>query len=278
MFHYVARAQRNSLLFRTWEEGLRLYEMVRAAFPEMIACCVMPDHLHLLLPHAEGQRRLGGVMSGYARYRNLRRATPGVTVWEEAPRPERVTPDKEDRNIRYVHLNPCRKHLVADPLSWPLSTHRDFVGLSAAPGRMKVANAERFHAYVSGDPTVDPAGTPLPEIQYQSFDFLAIRDAVSAITRTIVGTLSVRPLLVKTAAAHRCLEPGGLGSSALADILELSSSQIRRIAAGTPARSAPLRDPALAAAVRVVGDARFGPLVGGELPRLPSWAPFRGRR
>ncbi len=281
MFHYVVRSRPGTVLFRTWEEGLRLFVMVRAAFRELLGACVMPDHLHLLLPHDEGLRRLGAMMSGYARFRNAARRTEGMRVWDDAPEPEPVEVDKEQRNIRYVHLNPCRKRIVSDPLAWPLSTHRDFVGLSANPGSLKVANPGRFHAYVSGDPSVDPAGTALPEIQFQRFDLLAVRDAVSAVTRTVVGPSmrgAVRSLTIRTAVGHRLLEPGGLGASGLAAALEMSAAQVRQVAAGTPSRNARIRDPALAAAVRVVGDVRFGPLMLGDLLRTPGWEPYGGRR
>lgn len=281
MYHYVARARKGTLLFRTWEEGLRLFAMLRAAFGELIALVVMPDHIHILLPHGEGTRRLGAVMSGYARYRNARRKQPGMFVWDEAPTPELVEEDKEQRNIRYVHLNPCRKDLVDDPLAWPLSTHRDFVGLTTNPGTLLHPNPARFHAYVSGDPSVDPAGTLLPEIQYQRFDFLAIRDAVSAVSRTLITPPpigAVRSLLVRTASAHRLLEPGGLGVAGLAAAVNLSRVHVYRTVGGTPSRNAPIRDRALAAAVRVVGDARFGPLLDGDLPRRLEWQPYRWQR
>lgn len=32
-----------------------------------------------------------------------------------------------------MHPNPCRARLVADPLAWPFSTHRDAVGLAVDP-------------------------------------------------------------------------------------------------------------------------------------------------
>lgn len=281
MYHYVARARKGTLLFRTWEEGLRLFTMLRVVFRELIALCVMPDHIHLLLPHGEGRRRLGAVMSGYARYRNARRKQGGMVVWEEAPDPEHVEPEKEQRNIRYVHLNPCRKELVDDPLAWPLSTHRDYVGLSTEPGALLHSNPERFHAYVSGDPSVDPAGTLLPEIQYQRFDFFAVRDAVSAVSRTLITPPPigvVRSLIMRTAAAHRLLEPGGIGVAALAAAVNVSRTHVYRTIEGTPSRNAPIRDRALAAAVRVVGDVRFGPLTPGDLPRTPGWERYRWQR
>lgn len=281
MFHYVARARVGSVLFRSWEEGLRLFHMFHAAFPELLALCIMPDHVHLLLPHGTGRLRLVALMSGYARFRCRQRPSGGTALWEPTPEPEAVSRDKERRNIRYVHLNPCRKGLVGDPLAWPLSTHRDFVGLDASRGSLLHARPQRFHAYVSGDPSVSVEGTALPEVRYEHFDFFAVRDAVSAVLRVLATTRPRGPsrsLLVRTAAAHGVLEPGGLGVSGFAAALGMSRSQVHRLAAGTPSRGQPMHDPVLAAAVRVVGDPRFGPLLPGDLLRLPGWAPYRGRR
>jgi hypothetical protein len=281
MHHYVARAAKGTLLFRTWDEGVRLFRMLLRTFPGALGVCVMPDHVHLLLGHGEGVRRLGALLSGYARFRNAHRKTPGMSVWEPLPPPQPVTKDKERRNVRYVHLNPCRKGLVHDPLAWPLSTHRDFLGLAAGSAASRVANAARFHAYVSGDPTVDPAGTALPEVRFERFDFLAVRDAVSAVTRTVVGQglpCDVTRLLIRAATAHRLLEPGELGVSGLAAALGLSRSWVHRQARNTPSRNAPQHDPTLAAVVRVVGDPRFAPLLPGDLLRARGWEVYRGKR
>lgn len=125
------------------------------------------------------------------------------------------------------------------------------------------------------------AGTPLPYIRYDRFDPLHIRDAVSAVTRTVVGvppSPAVRALLVRTAASHRLFEPEGVGVSAFAAAMDMSRSRVYRLAEGAPARGTPLRDAALAAAVRAVGDPRFAPLIAGDLLAKPGWAPYRWRR
>jgi hypothetical protein len=77
------------------------------------------------------------------------------------------------RQVRYVHLNPCRAGLVRDPLAWPWSTHRGVVGaevdpwvtadrLAAVFDRGTRGFAEWFHGYVSGDPAAAPEGTAFP--------------------------------------------------------------------------------------------------------------------
>lgn len=278
MYHYVAHALTGTLLFRTWAEGLHLFERLHRAFPELLSVCVMPDHVHLLLPHADGLRRLRAVMSGYARWRRSARGVGGSLVWTRAPEPELVGAEKEGRNVRYVHLNPCRSGLVHDPLAWPLSSHRDAVGLAANPVVARHQRPDWFHHYVSADTTVAPDGTALPETCFGAVDLFAVRDAVSAITRTVVGEpLGPRgvSLFVRTAAAHGVLER--LGPASLGAFLGITRQYVTRLARGSPVRGQPIGDRALAACVRVVGDPRFAGLQPGALVSGPGWQRYRGR-
>jgi hypothetical protein len=278
MYHYVARALTGTLLFRTWAEGLKLFEMLHGAFPELLSICVMPDHVHLHLPHGEGLRRLRAVMSGYARWRQRARGRGGAHVWAQAPEPESVSAEKEGRNIRYVHLNPCRGHLVRDPLAWPLSSHRDALDFAAAPVVARHQRPEWFHHYVSADTTVSVDGTALPETCFGPVDVFAVRDAVSAITRTLVGAplgpLGVR-LFVRTASAHGVLEK--MGPASLGAFLGVTRQYVTRLARGAPSRGHPIADRALAACVRVVGDPRFTGLHPGPLVSGAGWQRYRGR-
>ncbi len=70
-----------------------------------------------------------------------------------------------------MHLNPCRARLVADPLQWEWSTHRDLVGavapswidLSDLAKDLRMPSAilpRKLHEYISGDPSTHPNGTP----------------------------------------------------------------------------------------------------------------------
>src|SRR5690606_12336241 len=92
--------------------------------------------------------------------------------WERIPRPEKVQYDKRHivRTIRYIHLNPCRASLCADPFEWEWSTHRDWTGAAAYPvvnlgswsraiGWSARTCAQRLHAYVCTDPIVPQTST-----------------------------------------------------------------------------------------------------------------------
>ena len=104
----------------------------------------------------------------------MQKRIPGY--WQSIPEPATI-PDRQHlrRQIRYVALNPCRKKLCADPLEWYWSTYREIVGSTAmstvqidslitALGESRAQFNVRFHSYMSGDPSVDIRGTPLPRL------------------------------------------------------------------------------------------------------------------
>lgn len=277
MYHFVARAAPGALLWRTWEEGLALWSRLVAAFPEAVAAALMPDHVHLVLPHADPAGRLRDVMSAYARWRNAARRERGP-VWAPHPAPEAI-PDAQHlrRTVRYLHLNPCRARLVADPLAWPFSTHRDRVGYAFPATVAAEPDPARFHRYVSADDTVDTAGTSLPQVTYGDVRWEDVRDAVTSVCRVLPeGVLvrgPVRGLALKTAWAH-----GQHDAALLAAAAGCTRNRVYDVVAGVPGRAARFADPALQACVRAVGDPRFAPLYAGDLRGTRAWARYRGRR
>lgn len=191
MHHHTARTADHRRAFSTAEEGLRLFHTVLGAAPGAVACCVMPDHIHVLAP-SDCRARLGVALGGYTRWRNKRRGLRG-RLWVPVPPPTRVEGAlKVRRNIRYIHLNPCRGGLVGDPLAWPLSTHIDALGLVQRPRVRRVRDAVTEHAYVSADPSVSVAGTELPTASLESPTAEAVLDAVSVVTRTPLVAMRTR--------------------------------------------------------------------------------------
>jgi REP element-mobilizing transposase RayT len=276
MFHHVARAAPGTLLFRTWEEGLALWRVLVRTLPELTALCVMPDHVHLVLPHADGTR-LGRAMAAYARWRNHQRRASGV-VWEGHPPAQRL-PDAAHlrRTIRYVHLNPCRARLVEDPLSWPLSTHRDRVGFAAPPVVSVDREPARFHLGVSADGTVLVEGTPLPATRHAPTRWDEVRDAVSAVARVPPSALlergQARTLSLRTAWSHGLRDVAVLSART-----GVSRAQVYHLVATVPRLGARLSDPALQACVVAVGDPRFAVLGPGDLRLALGWGRYRARR
>jgi REP element-mobilizing transposase RayT len=174
-FHWAARVSYPSEPWRNHALCVWSWRELRKIFPECYAAILMPDHLHVLsatLAPSEIQTRLKEL---HRFLKRLARKTATPLGWQPLSEP-RAIPNWSHlaTQIRYVHLNPCRKGYCKDPLEWEFSTHRDYLGATAQPWP-DTANAltrmshgvnyygrASFHAYVSGDPSVHPAGTPPP--------------------------------------------------------------------------------------------------------------------
>jgi hypothetical protein len=262
LVHLTARALPGTLLFHDWTEALELWRRLLRAFPDARALCLMPNHPHVVAPDDRARQRLSAVMSGYARWRAHHRKQDGA-CWQPQPRAEPI-PDAahQRRTVRYVLLNPCRGNLVEDPLAWPLSLHRDLVGLGDPARRAR--EPEALHRYVSSDPTVSITGTELPGLYAGPARLDAIETAVGAVLRLQPGDLlnhaHARTLLVRAAWYRENTD-----MPALADHLGLARSGAYRLLGAAPARAAIREDPWLSAVLRVTGD-----------PRFPALTPRRG--
>lgn len=237
--HLVAHVRRGGPTL--WEQHLaaRLWRLLRAAFPDALAVTVMPDHVHVILlaadPHA-AVLRLAHALGGFAWSRG--------PVWEPIP-PPKVLPNtgKLRRDLRYAALNPCRRHLVRDPLEWPWSTHRDLMGCAAdpwiRPARLAPLVGWRvegfrasWHGYVSRDRDVDPAGTPAPQAATAREVPVA---SVGAIARAAASACRVPPAAVRRRGAPRDLflalarHQGWRGGQELAACCAISPRASRRL-------------------------------------------------
>ena len=269
MHHYVARSEHGPL-FLTWVEGLELWLRLVAAFPELIALCVMPDHLHLILPGGDAVVRLGGAISGYARWRNHARGQSGP-VWRPIAPPKPIPNDQHlRRTVRYVLLNPVRGGLCSDPISWPFSTHRDSVGFAFPTVVPRRLDSARFHAFVMRDGGHEPS--LLPVTSFDRVDWAQVRDAVSAVCRAPVDRLRVRgpvrTLGARTAWAHGLRDLDLLGQAT-----DLRRSALYGLVDGVRKLGAPTGDAALDACIRATGDLRFRP-ISGRVP-LSDWRAWR---
>jgi REP element-mobilizing transposase RayT len=237
MYHHTARMLPKFSL-RDHEDASALWTAVTSAFPELIALCLMPNHVHLLLKHKDEARRLPRALSGWARWRNHRLGTEGGW-WQKLVTPERVSDaDKISRMIRYIHLNPCRANLVTDPLAWPWSTHRDRCGLAAPSVVARDRHPVRFHRYVSSDPSVCVDGSDLPRAQFSETRWEIVRDTVCSITRSKPGALLVRGearrLVVQTAWICGVRDRGLMAAATLLVTAWGSTRRGRHSKAGVP--------------------------------------------
>ena len=256
MLHLVAHSVPPGWLFHDWHEAAELWARLARLGP-LRAVALMPDHVHYVTRAVVWAAWLAA-LNGYARWRNHRR--------------EELTGRKHvDRTLRYTHLNPCRDRLASDPLAWPFTTHRDAVGL-AIPGLIAPdPRPERFHAYVSGDPSVHPDGTDLPfglhGLRDPSVEQVA--DVVSALTRTVLDDLyrrgPARTLFIQALAA--CTP---MSKRAIAAELGISHT--------TVVATAPIPASSLNKVERTLGDPRFPALQSWDLTGTRAWQGYRHAR
>ncbi len=274
MFHFLACAARGRMLFVRDTEAARLFASLAAEFPELVALCLMPDHVHLILPHADPGNRLHRVLQGYAKSRNFV-ARADAPLWAARPPPQLIPNDLHlRRTVRYVHLNPCRARLVNDPLAWPFSTHRDRVGFAARPVVALDRDPSGFHRFVSADDACDPAGTPLPTRVFREVTPDEVAAAVSSVFRVDVGLVSSRHP-ARAAFAKVAWHSGLRDGKRIGAACGLTPGHLRSLVAHIPDRGARLIEP-LEACARSVGDPRFMELSMRDERRLnPRWGRYR---
>ncbi len=196
----------HSFLLQSTPVARHAWRVLRAAFPGALAACLMGNHIHLLIwsDDPETDRvRLSGVASGIARFAGVRGA-----VWKPAKPPEPIVGAiKLAQQVRYIVLNPCRAEIVADPLFWPWSTHRDVVGAIADPwisagrlaqhlGKAAEGFAVAHRRFVSDDSFARIGGTPFPESApkrvISTMPLAVVAAAACSATRTHPKNLRVR--------------------------------------------------------------------------------------
>src|SRR5262245_41196518 len=125
LIHLTARVSSGGRPFRQHEAAQRFWRKLRDLFPDAIAAALMPDHVHLLLETADpagARKSLACFLGAFSRHH-----APGVH-WSVAEPKLIPNLDHLRRQVRYVHLNPCRARHVDDPLRWLYSTHRGVIG------------------------------------------------------------------------------------------------------------------------------------------------------
>ena len=99
---------------------------------EIIAYCIMPTHIHLILEQLTEKgisKFVTLILQSYTRYFNKKHNRKGP-LWEG--RFKNVLIENEDQFLhltRYIHLNPVTAYLVENPLDWQYSSCKEYVGL-----------------------------------------------------------------------------------------------------------------------------------------------------
>ena len=139
VYHVILRGNHRQPVFTAPGDRVMLDALVAETLERfnarVHAYCWMSNHLHLALQVADTPlgpivRRIAGV---YARRIQRRLPTTGH-LFERRYRSVLVDADAHLlRLVRYIHLNPLRAGLVADPAEYPWSGHRAYLGLASVP-------------------------------------------------------------------------------------------------------------------------------------------------
>ncbi|OGR58087.1 MAG: hypothetical protein A2X36_16310 [Elusimicrobia bacterium GWA2_69_24] len=135
IYHAVARGNARHRIFHIledWEFFLKTLATRKEAMGfRLFGYCLMPNHIHLLIQPAlvSLSAIMGSLLNRYARYINGRLERTGH-VFQERFYSQACRDDNHLlASTRYIHLNPFRARLVADPADWPYSSHRRYLGL-----------------------------------------------------------------------------------------------------------------------------------------------------
>ena len=97
---------------------------------EIIAYCLMPTHIHLLLKQNEDggiSKFMSKILNSYTRYFNTKHQRLGP-LWEGRFKNVLVQTDEQLLHLtRYIHLNPVSVGLVKKPEDWVFSSYHEYI-------------------------------------------------------------------------------------------------------------------------------------------------------
>ncbi len=106
---------------------------------QIIAYCIMPTHLHLILKQLEEDSIstfMGNILNSYSRYFNTKYKRNGP-LWQGRFQNVRIKTDEQLLHLtRYIHLNPTTSHLVDDPESWRWSSYKEYISNTESDRRI----------------------------------------------------------------------------------------------------------------------------------------------
>jgi putative transposase len=139
VYHVMLRGNGGQDIFVDKSDRIRFYEQlgegVKRFDVRIPALCLMSNHVHLVVQVAEIplSRLVQNVSFRYTRYRNAKEHRTGHLF---QGRYKAIVIDAETyllELIRYIHLNPVRAGIVADPADYRWSSHRAYLGKEVLP-------------------------------------------------------------------------------------------------------------------------------------------------
>jgi len=113
-----------------FDNGLKISPSGSGNLVEVIAYCIMPTHLHLILKQLKEKGIsvfMNNILNSYTRYFNVKYKRKGP-LWESRFKRVSVTTDEQLLHLtRYIHLNPVTAYLVSKPEQWTFSSYNEFL-------------------------------------------------------------------------------------------------------------------------------------------------------
>ena len=134
-YHIYNRGVSKSTLFREPTNYLFVLKKLQKYRLEnqvaVIAYCLMPNHYHLLL-RQDGEKPAGNVpqsmFNSYSKAYNLKYSHSG-TIFEGRFRARPIQSTSHLLHLcRYIHGNPVKDGIVADPADWQWSNYLEWIG------------------------------------------------------------------------------------------------------------------------------------------------------
>lgn len=207
LYHVISRGNNRRPIFRDDVDRKQFLELLakyqqRQAF-RLFAFVLMTNHIHLLVEAGSVplSKTMQQILGSYTRYFNRRHHRVGHLF---QGRYKAIICEKDPyllELVRYIHLNPVRSKIVKDPITYPWSSHRiylgreekDFVDAVAVLGMMDSRIAQARRAY--SDFVLDGISQGHREDYYQAREqrFLGSEEFVEEIKRQVEGERENRP-------------------------------------------------------------------------------------
>lgn len=151
--------RKSRLLVQKYDRMRQAVDITRSRHTFLtLACCVLPDHLHVVwqLPEHDVafglrwriiKRTFSGGLAPAAGRSTSKRAKREKGIWQRRFW-ERQIRDEADlrRHVDYVHFNPVKHGHVTRANEWPRSSFRSYVGRGWSPSHWSAAVSVRGHA------------------------------------------------------------------------------------------------------------------------------------
>jgi putative transposase len=98
---------------------------------ELVAYCVLPDHLHLLITLPIDQKDFSTIMKEFKKKatKELRKmiGAPELKIWQDRFWEHTIRNERDMKtHFDYIHYNPIKHLYVDDPLDWEWSSYSEY--------------------------------------------------------------------------------------------------------------------------------------------------------